>query len=396
MWISKTLATILTILAMCVASACSSDSPEAEPAMPDTMKLRLYLDFDISSPTRATPSAGDYQPGSIYENMIDFEGKDFMVLFFDKDDNYIGSFTDTEIKTSDDNRKRTFIEGSVSSTLLDGCDYMLKVLLLANWGSYPAAGVGLTTITDIADLSAFDFETSDNDGEGHGDLIVDETHHIPMFGIIDTKTLEFDSDMTADLGAMHMLRAFAKIEVEADTENSSVKTLDKVFMNKVNRRGFMFPPGVTCESDYRKDNFNDDYTSSPAIPANTTTDSDIPFVKTDNGKWVIYVPEFANIIGNETLDEEDRARIGVRFSGIDHTFWIDFKYYETPPSYVTSLKKGDHFNIMRNNWYHYVVSKHPDSIEVKLDVTPYSSVVLEPDFGLDRDEDGNIITPAKP
>lgn len=382
MWTSKILPLIIILLAAGIASGCTADS-SGDPESPEDahiVRLKIEVVLDNSLSTRATPTPGDYDPGTIYENYIDIENRDFRVLFFNKNNKYIGTFKPKKFTHDTDIRKKYSIEGDVDNKMLEDCGNTLKVVLLANWKIYPVLTVGETRIEDLASISSYDFDI-DND------IMVDLTHHIPMIGILDTQELKFEKNgdiLTCDLGMIHMLRAFAKIEVRLG--NSSVKTFDgDPVMTLVNTGGYKFPLNVTEESHYKKDNFNDDYTSEPSIPENTTSAENITMPKTseNSDSWVLYVPEFKNIVKKgDALEDDKRARIKVRFKDIDQDYYIDFKTYPTPTSY----EEGDHFDLLRNNWYIFEVSKKDYELNITVDVIPFTAVELNPDYGLKREE----------
>lgn len=394
MWTYKIIYLMLLLLVSALANGCTADISR-DPGMQEpvsVVRLRIDVVLDNSLSTR-TPE-GPYDPGIILENYIDIENRDFRVLFFDRSEDdgtpnkYIGTFKNSTINVTDEtNRKKYSIEGEVDNSMLAACKNGLKVVLLANWKEYPAVAVDMTTINDLATASSFDFNIAE-------DIKVDETHHIPMIGILDKEKLEFTNNgdiLVSDLGTLHMLRAYAKIEVTL-SGTSKKKLACAPVLTKVNKRGYKFPLGVTKESDYKKNSYDKDYTSYPSIPEDTETVEKVKMVQNSDSEtsWLLYVPEFQNLLNNNPLGENERARIEIKFQDIEQTYYVDFKYYDTPPSYVTSYRKGDHFNILRNNWYIFEVSKQDEDFNVTVDIQPFAEKKLVMDYGLMRDERGDL------
>lgn len=254
MWTSKIIYLMLLLLVSALANGCTADISR-DPGMQEpvsVVRLRIDVVLDNSLSTR-TPE-GPYDPGTILENYIDIENRDFRVLFFDRPEDdgtpnkYIGTFKNSTINVTDEtNRKKYSIEGEVDNSMLAACKNGLKVVLLANWKEYPAVAVDMTTINDLATASSFDFNIAE-------DIKVDETHHIPMIGILDKEKLEFTNNgdiLVSNLGTLHMLRAYAKIEVTL-SGTSKKKLACAPVLTKVNKRGYKFPLGVTKEATTKK------------------------------------------------------------------------------------------------------------------------------------------------
>lgn len=56
---------------------------------------------------------------------------------------------------------------------------------------------------------------------------------------------------------------------------------------------------------------------------------------------------------------------------------------------------GDYFDVLRNTIYDYTLTKsgvqEPAEVTIEVDVQPYAELWLTPDFGLMRDEDGDLM-----
>lgn len=358
----------------------------------------FYITTGNQTVSRA-PSPGEYEPGSAIENLIDIERGDFKVLLFDRNDLYLGSLNHTMIKlVSTDGSNKTYrVDGTLPPEIIDGAD-QLKLMVLANWrGNYPELTQGQSRITDVADASqrAFRFSanSADNSGDDHIALGPDVagSRLIPMYGVTNLLTgLSYYGGWCTELGTLHMLRAFAKIRVRAGEESFDLESVKLIGANTALYQG---PRSVKQQDDYMGNAYHLDYYKTPSVPAGTTRQQSVDFYRDEaNGDWILYVPEFVNIEGGNAqkpLAEAVRSRIEVRFKNSPGSFYVDFKYYNTPPAYAVGAKTGDHFDILRNNVYDYTLNRLEGEadLKVEVDVIPYGEVVLQPEYGLTRDEE---------
>lgn len=94
-------------------------------------------------------------------------------------------------------------------------------------------------------------------------------------------------------------------------------------------------------------------------------------------KYIAYIPEYDN-----TSDGTSLARIKIEYNNeLASTDYIDFKYYNATGTHPANEK----FDIARNNWYKFNVSKFLETStpDVEVDVIPYATRDLEPTMGLD-------------
>ncbi len=349
------------------------------------------------------PSEGDYEAGTSAENYIDIDGKDFRILFFDKEDRYIGALDNVLviIESSDGSMKRYRVSGTVPVSVVDDAGQEFKMMMLANWRhDYPQPEKG-STLQDIASstLAAYTFDYSD-------DQRVGRERPIPMFGVSNLISgQEFDPGWETDLGTLHMLRAYAKVRVRAHGDGLPITS---VTLTRGNTRGYRAPLGVSRQGDYVHGSYARDYYRKPSVPADSEQLTDIPFIYSDNDDiWTLYLPEFANLgldadgrpDPRAPLADDSRARIRVTFDGHVGYEYVDFKYYSSPPAYAgEDAREGDHFDLLRNTVYDFTLRKHSGNAEadVEVDVQPYAEQVLRPGFGLMRDEMGDLmILPEK-
>lgn len=395
MWTYKILSTILATTALLAGSCSDSVAPVQGEKEPEAgMRLRIDVVFDDGLKTGATRADESYEAGIGYENYIDIDNNDFRVLFFNDKDKYIGTFTEMNISKTEgiDGLLKYEIEGKVRQSLISENNPFLKTVLLANWKTYPdvstessAGADDATSLSDLATASSYRFNATT-------DIQIDARHLIPMIGIL-TETDIFANPTNSghyNLGEMRMLRAYAKIEVQQS--EASTHNISQVFMTKVNTGGYKFPLGITKEDQYNPQMDEAGgirFTTTPSVPGSTQNVPDIKFVKTTaegNNNWVIYVPEFQNILSDGTADDSNRSKIGIKFEGIDdQSYYVDFRYYDTPDS-----KEGKHFDILRNNWYVYKVGMKEKELTATVDIQPYAEQILNMTYGLEYDERGDL------
>lgn len=395
MWTYKILSTILATTALLAGSCSDSVAPVQGEKEPEAgMRLRIDVVFDDGLKTGATRADESYEAGIGYENYIDIDNNDFRVLFFNDKDKYIGTFTEMNIsKTEGTNGLLKYeIEGKVRQSLISENNPFLKTVLLANWKTYPdvstessAGADDATSLSDLATASSYRFNATT-------DIQIDARHLIPMIGILTEKDIFANPTNSGhyNLGELRMLRAYAKIEVQQS--EASTHNISQVFMTKVNTGGYKFPLGITKEDQYNPQMDEAGgirFTTTPSVPGSTQNVTDIKFVKTTaegNNNWVIYVPEFQNILSDGTADDSNRSKIGIKFEGIDdQSYYVDFRYYDTPDS-----KEGKHFDILRNNWYVYKVGMKEKELTATVDIQPYAEQILNMTYGLEYDERGDL------
>lgn len=173
-------------------------------------------------------------------------------------------------------------------------------------------------------------------------------------------------------------------------------------MLRANTAYYRVPLGVKEQDDYVNNSWAEDYYQTPSIPdpAGLVTDAGkLEFSQDATGDWVFYMPEFRNIDDcNPKAPLTNRTQIVAVFDdgkGKEETHYVDFKFYNDPPSYATGAVAGDYFDVLRNTIYDYTLTKsgvqEPAEVTIEVDVQPYAELWLTPDFGLMRDEDGDLM-----
>lgn len=324
--------------------------------------------------------AGGYDPGAGYENFIDLPGRNFRFLFFDESQRYLGQFdvSDVDVVSESGNStsKRYQVLGQLDEDIVTG--RMLTVVALANWPEYPAMVKGDPIAKVWSDeASCFTF--------GAASMMPSAAHPIPLYGVrrYNVGELSFDPYGFTSLGTIHLLRSYAKITVECPTAGWNLSRVSLTLYNTVGRCA---PENVRDVGDYVHNSYAQDYVGTPHLVSGAPVGTDLRFVGDGNGTYTAYVPEFAI----KEAAEDQRARIAVEFDESVSVYYIDFKYYVNPPDGVEQYAP---FDILRNYWYRFSINKQPEwgDLIPEIDVQPYASVELAPDFGFLRDDDGNII-----
>ncbi len=352
----------VVLLPAAVSCSETAEEPETPPSFPtDKAEITAGIAITVSSGnlSRSAGTLGpDYDTGSGYENFIDIERGDFRFYFFDSENRYVAPFTIEVLIPQSENKssKRYIASGKVERDMLERTD--LKMVVLANWKNYPDEATlepGVSTIDDIC-ARQYDFTASM--------MQLSEENTIPLYGVTNILAPNFVNVSTADLGTIHLLRAFAKIEVNRHDGGFEIES---VSLRRFNTKGFCAPTNIYLQDDYVHGNYEDDYANTPHIPDGAYTEASLPFVKVSDDVYVAYVPEFDNL-----TDVSRRSTIAIQFRATSEPDIVEFKYYD-------GASAGKHFDILRNYWYRFNVRKKG----VIVQVIPYSEVVLNPIFGLD-------------
>lgn len=330
---------------------------------------------------RATPADGDYAPGSGLENFIDLDRNDFRCYLFGTDNNLVSALDVAGIlKLSEKRysiRLRLKDTEEVKKALTTGC----RFVLLANWGRYPELNPEMS-IEQLCTNSSAVFEFSQEKS------VLSDDNLIPMYGVkeFENGVQDFkDGKTVSDIGTLHLLRAYAKIDVNVrfkDFEDKTVVT--SVSLTHSNGKGYKAPANVTKESQYVTDSWKTDYTPVN-IPVDATDIGELQLTKDEgSGHYVAYVPEYMNV------GSDNQSRVKICFTigdtgnyGSKAEGYVDFQYSENPPEGAT---RGQSFDIARDNWYKFDVVAKGKDIAWTVDVIPFTYVPLTPDMGLERDD----------
>ncbi len=349
---------IVSLLLSVVSAACSATHQE-EPALPGALyQAGFYLSVgqvDDASGSRAP--AGDYDPGSGYENYIDLsDNSNMRVVLYDLSDNFLGEITDFTITPleSYESSKRYYLNGTTDVDISSG---KFKVLVLANWPSYPQQ-------LSLANIWKVQYQ--------YNSAPLSDSNLIPLFGIKAISIAGVEPGVAANLGTIHLLRALAKIEVILD-DDSDFWHFSKLKLTHYNDRGYCAPTGISNQNQYVTDSWATDYVGYTSIPSDAKVNEGLDFVPAGNNTFVLYVPEYNN------------SRAGTPEAEIR----IDFKESILGErSIVIRDSAGRRLDFNRNVWYKVKINKKDEQTEadITVDVIPYAVVDLDPIFGVCIDE----------
>lgn len=368
---------VLTVFSMMAIVACSGSddggmSYTSETKHETQMSLHISLGNSETVGTRATPS-GDYDDGreTPYENYID--AGSFRVLLFGVDNKYIATLTPESLIPIDGNDGTTAKIYELIGKLSAPLPSSFKVMMLANWPSYPVdLKEGVSTIDDVCTASTSRYAYN-------APFVLSASNAIPMFGIKQCDDVVFRPGSATFIGTIHLLRAMAKVEVSC---NRKWWTLSRVSVYRYADGGYCAPQNVYDEDGYVKHDYDLDYTSDIHVTDIATVNDTVDFVPTPDGRFIIYLPEYRNTV-NGSGKADSAAEIWVEFDErIDKKYKIDFRDYNAGDKY----QDGDgEIDIRRNYYYRFNISKADENArpEISLDVYPYEVVELGPVFGRD-------------
>lgn len=250
--------------------------------------------------------------------------------------------------------------------------------MLANWGTYPTLAKG-------DDIAALWSDNADNIYR-FSDRPLSLEHNIPLYGIQEYTGVTLTPNMLLQLGRIHLLRAYAKVEVNL---SPNVQDVESLTISRVNPRGYKAPLDVDEVGDYVHNSYEADYANTLHIPVIAREEVIGDFKMTYAGgepggfrRYIAYIPEYDNTSAGAV---KSFIKINYADKTFDPDHRIEFKYYQATGPHG----KDEPFDLTRNYWYRFNVTGGPSTITV--DVQPYALVTLKPNFGLERDEDGNII-----
>ncbi len=395
--ISQYIAAMLATLLGVALTGCSSDHE------PSSAESKMSISFRVETRNGGQTNAGEsnadsstdlYEDATAWENYIDITNGDYRIGFFDKNNLCITQFSPTTIDPVENSNYVDYVlTGQVPGVLTLYSDF--KIVVLANWRSYPEMIAGVTKIDDLCcpnsgTLGQFDAFI------GYGFEIKEGNRYVPMYGVKDYKDVKFgidkDDNVTvlyddlANTGIVNMLRAIAKVEVEFATDDDY--TLDetkKIQITNYNAKGYCAPEGCYSEGDYYHNSWASDYWKGKLHLVRGTNDSGsktLDMTKTDkDGKtvWVTYLPEYRNVVfGEGSYDcthgsgeiNITPAQIAVPLirDGKEHTATIEFATY-------TNGEPGAPMNIERNNLYRFTITHVDQGIQWKVEALEWNCLL---------------------
>lgn len=376
-----------------------------------TMSIFLGLD------TRTPLPGEDFEDGVGYENFIDINNDNYRIYFFDSESNtFIDSFE--SIIHPSFNPENPAPDGSLifNGYLFPELGSKFKIVVLANWQNYPDLVKGETTIAQLTTHVGSQFDaltTPDNGAPWLGKDRLMPFYGVRSFDLSQThasclKDGEVISGSRIDLTAypIPLLRSMAKVEVELD---DSHVYFDAVELPRINNKGFSAP--FQYRDDWKFDS-SDYYSPSGGWPSNyargvhlvnDVNDEDasqLQFTKVTDRvvnadgsvtleKWVAYMPEYRN--KNEQKPASIRVKLNPSWLGdssdessTQTNRWREFFF--TPDGEAPT--EGSYApDIERNNIYRFKI----DVDGATLDVQPYTEHNVRFEFGLVRDDRGDLM-----
>lgn len=402
----KSYLTILALLAVMVSVVSCSDRQDAPWAMESVNEAIFTINMgDVATvASRTTPTDGEYAEGAGLENYIDIEGEDYACYLFTTDNVFVSKLTITNIYKIDTSTSgRTYsVRAALHPFEVNAIDAGCKVVVLANWDAYPNVEAGRTTINDLSESASVRFAfTEDMKALSGANLI-------PMYGVksIASGAATKQGD-TYQIGDVRLLRAFAKVEVKPTFTNfpeGANPRVESITLTNCNNAGYKMQAidYASEEYDYVHNSWTTDY-APVNVPANAET-FPLQFDKDEEtGNYIIYMPEYNNFDAlGKPRQPADRARIKVTFvtdgSNVECIGYLDFLNTASVAAVSTGAEgtdtaapQGTYLDVARNNWYIFNVTILPHDIEWTVDVQPYALAELSPGFGIERDDDGNIL-----
>lgn len=383
--------------------SCSSESPfipEPEPTDEINMSFRIS-----ASETTSTRSILSEEYGLQIENRIDPD--DLIIMMFDDNDSQqrLQRILYMDGECHPDARLTELGNGNyILNVKLDSgefsADSRFSIVSMANWDSmieeHPELFVGETTLDDIFRYTYLLNNSGQDDNSSVESWVPKDDSLIPMFGLRHCSLKGYSSAIyneanPMDMGDVNMLRALVKIEV-IDTSRNSGAEIVGIELNTRNTRGYL-TPGLGKSDNTRQ-------LTSSRIPdmigvTNPAGYSNKPIrFKKEGIKYTAYVPEIK-------LDEvpflEGRKWIDVTlaYKGITEVRNIYMAPYGSDgiPSIPAGEWPDEWKSLLRNHVYRFTIKtiNIDTGLELTVDVQPFSSVELSPDFGLERNEDGYIV-----
>lgn len=424
----------------CVFQACS-DETDVELPDPETDGSRPSMTISICMDGSVTGSRGsddDFEEGTGLENYLDLANKNFRIYFFDSDNRFLDVFVPYRIDLDGNNNvlaNQSYIFYQFQGMLPESVPDRFKVVALFNWPEYPVEStdeftpaeamvlrVGETTIEDLcthpsAQFAALTLENDDDEWLDTADRL------IPFYGVreYDLNDYVSASDKTPEgqikggvivnlskkgsvSTPLPLLRALAKVEVILD---NPLATFEEVTMTRVNRKGFCAPYQAAAGENRWKFDHTDYFPNDSYVWEETfvrgvhlpggSNDADatrLPLKKVSDSpeRWVAYVPEYKNI----ATDNFTSVRLKLKKPETDNEAAQpgdanDTHYYKE--IYFTDGGKidGSRHDIERNNIYRFTITGMNGAPEVTLDVQPFAEQRLNFQFGLMRDERGDLM-----
>lgn len=348
-------------------TACNMEDtlfPDKECEQEDiTVRIVLSM-MDSRANTRAydPPHTDDYETTALgneyYINQYDVE-----VLVFDASGDFVERATLVQATGPTPDFHTYELTGTLSN-IVEEKTYQMVVLANRSGSAYctnfsNTIAVG-TSMTDVLESLVYGNYTA----AFTEDLLTEgSTERIPMWGVVKAE-LKDEATIT-----VNMLRAMAKVRVNLDAEGY---TLAGVTLNQVNNGGYFTP---TMDMGINNDGSTKSVSEARIPSSGLTVLEDLLFVEEpgNTGSYVIYVPECNTFTGTGdtraattwmTVSIND-ASGNVDLAGNNKLYFREYRETDTS----TGTVKGEYFDIVRNYFYDYTITKVNNKIQVGLTVS---------------------------
>lgn len=335
-------------------------------------------------------SRATYDIGDTYENSVNLDGHDFRLLLFDFDNNTLICSFDPENVEYDITNSLAYSVCTMRAKLNENLMAYsnLRMVMLANWGDYPEFTEGVTTIDDLAGYVSATGAISTDEAttfSASGQLVASDGHYIPLYGVAECKNIGWHATGEyVPLGYLWLLRSVAKIEVKSADR---LPPIESVELTRYNAKGTCAPRGIYSEQAYVASVAQYKPSNYVTLPGGKndvgTKNYQLVNVSNQDETFVVYVPEH-QILSDYSKPKDpmaDRPVLNVKFKGVEQTYQVEFKYY-TDEAAADEGSQGDYFDIRRNYIYRYELRLEGNGLRWDVDVLPYTSVDLKPNFGL--------------
>lgn len=424
---------VLWLVGSLLLTTACSEKQEMPGEEVDVTSRMLNLSLSVaSSSAEGNTLNGGYEEGVGWENVIDIAGGNYRIYFFSagEESTYIGTFQPTlftRVPVREEGQPTGTYVYHFMGKIPDGVGTTFKLVVLGNWRGYPSAeelvaeedrGITIERLCG-ADWAKYTHLSPDEKGNWLNDKSL-----IPFYGVreynvakyapdlIEGETIKEGAIVNLESDPVPMLRAVARVEVILD---NSFMSFSEVKMDKINSIGFCAPRNALNYKDYVSTDgegnliwdWNQDFIRELHLVGKDNTNDSNPdpnglkFTKvssrSDDGetleKWIAYVPEYRNIeVGQGfcsiilTLANPDQDPDVTTTD--NWAFPTNTLYFA---KYVDGKANNDNrLNIERNNIYRFTITGSTANLQCHLDIQPYAECKLEMDYGLMRDEDGDL------
>ena len=194
--------------------------------------------------------------------------------------------------------------------------------------------------------------------------------YIPMWGVQTVNLSLSPGTRTTLTEPIYLLRAMAKVEINLEPEGY---TLEGVTLNRYNPTGYNLPAGAADVENTKKLHYDNESLLS-FNPCTTTTPGKNLSFNVSNNHLVFYLPEVANSADENELVMTLSLKKGTETVSLQ----APYLYFR---QYTDGIAEGaTPFDVVRNHWYVYTITKVNDKIEVEVKVSVKPWDIRYPDL----------------